>query len=247
MIEAPELTLQNHILAALSTETYERIAPHIEVVPFPHAKILYEMGDPIEYVYFPFNAMISLVTEMADGKVVEVGLVGSDGLSGVLGFMGEETSPDRALVQIADGGARCKLAVLKEEFNRGGDLQTVILRYARMLMKQISRTAACNASHVAEERLSRWLLMCHDRVHSLDLALTQEFLAEMLGTRRATVSLAAMVLQTEGLITYNRGHIRITDLQGLEDFTCECYMALRRSDRAINRSAALPPDSLEMD
>ena len=118
------------------------------------------MGGAVHHVYFPFNSLISLVTEMTDGRIIEVGLVGNDGMSGLTRLMGEETSPERALVQIADGGTRYELAIMKEEFKRGGDLQTILLHYARALMKQVSRTAACNASHVAEERLSRWLLMC---------------------------------------------------------------------------------------
>jgi len=156
---------------------------------------------------------------------VEVGLVGNDGMTGLTALMGEETSPDRAIVQVANGGTRVELRVIKEEFLRGGHLQKLLLAYARKLMHQVSQTAACNASHTAEERLSRWLLMCSDRVEGDELKLTQEFIAEMLGTRRATVSLAAMVLQNDGLIEYNRGHIRITDRPGLEEFTCECYQA----------------------
>jgi CRP-like cAMP-binding protein len=123
-----------------------------------------------------------------------------------------------------------KLSVIKEEFKRGGELQGGLLAYARMLMRQIAQTAACNATHTAEERLSRWLLMCHDRVNSDELELTQEFIAEMLGTRRATVSVAAMVLQTDGYIKYNRGHIHVIDRPGLESFTCECYRTLRDSE-----------------
>ena len=230
MIETTSPQFKNKILAALADETYQRLLPHLETVTLPHGEVLYEMGGAVDYAYFPFGSLISLVTEMTDGRIIEVGLVGSDGMSGLTALMGEETSPERALVQIADGAARCELAVIKTEFDRGGDLQTVLLRYARALMKQVSRTAACNASHVAEERLSRWLLMSQDRVGSDELNLTQEFLAEMLGTRRATVSLAAMVLQTEGLISYNRGHIRIVDRKGLEEFTCECYRALSSSD-----------------
>ncbi|HEY0430986.1 MAG TPA: Crp/Fnr family transcriptional regulator, partial [Pyrinomonadaceae bacterium] len=120
-----------------------------------------------------------------------------------------------------------KFSIIEEEFKRGGELHRLLLAYARQLMKQVSQTAACNASHTAEERLSRWLLMCHDRVIGSELKLTQEFIAEMLGTRRATVSLAAMVLQTDGLIHYNRGNIKIIDRAGLENFTCECYLATR--------------------
>ena len=164
---------------------------------------------------------------MLDGKVVEVGLIGNDGMSGLTALMSEGTSPERAIVQLPNGATRVELSVIKEEFRRGGQLQNLLLAYARKFMRQVSQTAACNASHTTEERLSRWLLMCQDRIDAPELRLTQEFMADMLGTRRATVSVAAMVLQTEGLIQYSRGHIKIIDRPGLEAFTCECYKATR--------------------
>jgi CRP-like cAMP-binding protein len=222
--------IKNKILAALSDGEYQRLLPHLEKIDLPHGEVLYEMEGPVNYVYFPFNALISLVTQMIDGKIVEVGLVGNDGMSGVPALMGKQTSPERAIVQIPDGGARARFSVIKEEFKRGGELQQLLLGYARCLMRQVSQTAACNATHTTEERLSRWLLMCQDRIESPELKLTQEFIAEMLGTRRATVSVAAMVLQTDGYIKYNRGHIKIVDRPGLESFTCECYQALRNSE-----------------
>ena len=164
---------------------------------------------------------------MLDGKVVEVGLIGNDGMSGLTALMSEGTSPERAIVQLPNGATRVELSVIKEEFRRGGQLQKSLLAYARKFMRQVSQTAACNASHTTEERLSRWLLMCQDRVNGSELKLPQEFIADMLGTRRATVSVAAMVLQMEGLIQYSRGHIKIIDRPGLEAFTCECYKATR--------------------
>jgi CRP-like cAMP-binding protein len=139
--------------------------------------------------------------------------------------MGVPTAPELAMVQIPDGGARVKMTVIREEFERGGELHDLLLNYTRAFIKQVTQTAACNAIHTAEERLARWLLMCHDRVQSDELALTHEFLAEMLGTRRATVSTAASALQVEGLIQYRRGHISIVDRPALEIFVCECYAA----------------------
>jgi CRP-like cAMP-binding protein len=220
----------NKILAALSDEESRRLAPHLEQVDLRHGQVLYQMDGPVQYVYFPLNALISLVTHMTNGSVIEVGLIGNDGMSGIPALMGKETSPERAIVQIPDGGIRLKFSVVKEEFKRGGELHDVLLAYARKFIKQVSQTAACNASHTTEERLSRWLLMCQDRIISDELKLTQEFISEMLGTRRATVSVAAMVLQTDGYIKYNRGHIKIIDRAGLESFTCECYRALRDSE-----------------
>jgi len=201
----------------------------LEPVELPHGKILYETGGLIDYVYFPLKSMVSLVKQMADGKIIEVGLVGKEGMTGIAILMGETTSAERAIVQIPNGGLRAKIGVIKEEFKRGGMLQDLLLRYANGFIRQISQTAACNAVHTAEERLCRWLLMCQDRVASDDLNLTQEFLAEMIGTRRATVTVAAVTLQSAGLIHYNRGQIKIVDREGLESFSCECYDGLRIS------------------
>jgi CRP-like cAMP-binding protein len=223
--------IQNRILANLPQSAYRRISPHLEKVDLPSGKIIYDIDQPIDYVYFPSGAMISLVTLMEDGKIVEVGLVGRDGMSGIAALMGQKTSADRAIVQIPDGAVRARIEVIKEEFDRGGSLQSSLLSYTYALMRQVSQTAACNATHTAEERLSRWLLMCHDRVQSDELNLTQEFIAEMLATRRATVNVSATNLQSAGLIRYNRGRIKIIDRQGLVDFSCECYEAL---NKAIN-------------
>jgi cAMP-binding proteins - catabolite gene activator and regulatory subunit of cAMP-dependent protein kinases len=218
---------KNQILAALSKEEQERLVSRLEPVEMTHGLVLYEIGEQVRHVYFPNSALISLVTEMSDGKIVEVGLIGRDGMSGLTALMSEGTSPERAIVQIPNGGMRVALSVIKDEFMRGGQLQKMLLAYARNFMRQVSQTAACNASHTTEERLSRWLLMCQDRINGTGLKLTQEFIAEMLGTRRATVTLAAMVLQNDGLIQYNRGHIKIIDRPGLEEFTCECYQAIK--------------------
>ena len=230
MDEKSLLLKKNKILVALSDGAYQRLAPHLQPVELPHGQVLYQMGGPVQYAYFPFNALISLVTQMTNGSIVEVGLIGNDGMSGIAALLGKETSPERAIVQIPNGGVRVKFSVVKEEFKRGGELHDLLLAYARRFMSQVSQTAACNASHTTEERLSRWLLMCQDRISSDELKLTQEFISEMLGTRRATVSVAAMVLQSDGYIKYNRGHIRIIDRAGLESFTCECYQALKDSE-----------------
>jgi CRP-like cAMP-binding protein len=229
MEAAVHTSIKNRILAALPESEYQRLAPHLTPYELAHGKILYDFGDTIEYVYFPSSALISLVTQMQDGKIIEVGLVGSDGMSGIAALMGQKTSSDRAMVQIPDGGVRAKIGVIKDEFKRGLDLQNILLRYANALLRQVSQTAACNAAHTAEERLSRWMLMCQDRVQSDELNLTQEFIAEMLGTRRATVNVAAITLQSAGLIRYNRGRIKITDRPGLESFSCECYEALKKA------------------
>jgi len=221
--------IKNKILAALPKSDYQRLSAHLEPVELNHGQIIYEIGETIDYLYFPHNAMISLVTQMEDGKIVEVGLIGNDGISGASALMGRQRSFERALVQIPNGGTRVKLSSLKKEFDKGGTLQNLLLGYVTDLMRQVSQTAACNATHTTEERLARWLLMCCDRVDSMKLNLTQEFLAEMLGTRRATVSVAAITLQSANLIHYNRGQIAIIEREGLEAFSCECYKILRQA------------------
>jgi len=221
-------SIKNCILASLPDDQYQRILPHLEPFEFNQGRILYEMEGPIDYMYFPEGSMVSLVTQMLDGKIIEVGLVGKDGVTGVPALFGQNKSAERALVQIPNGGVRAPTFILKEEFQRAVGLHDSVLRYASSFMRQVAQTAACNTTHTVEERLSRWLLMCHDRVESPNLNLTQEFLGEMLGTRRATVNAAALSLQSANLIRYNRGHITITDRPGLEDFSCECYQALSR-------------------
>jgi CRP-like cAMP-binding protein len=221
--------IKNQILADLPEVEYQRLLPHFEPVDLPSGKVLYEIDETIKYLYFPFNAMISLVTQMSDGKIIEVGLVGNDGMTGIGTLMGQKTSGERALVQIPNGGVRIKVGVIQEEFKKGEKLQSILLRYTNALIRQVSQTAACNASHTTEERLSRWLLMCQDRIGSTSLDLTQEFISEMLGTRRATVNVAAITLQSAELIKYNRGHITITDRAGLEAFSCECYGILKKA------------------
>jgi CRP-like cAMP-binding protein len=231
MKDSANAHVPNLVLADLPEADYLRLKPHLAPVKLIHGNVIYELGGVIDYCYFPFHAMISLVTQMSDGKIVEVGLVGNDGMTGVAALMGQNVSSERAVVQIANGGVRAPLAIIKEEFISGKAFPQRLLRYINQLMKQVSQTAACNASHTAEERLARWLLMCRDRIESSTLVLTQEFLAEMLGTRRATVNVAALTLQSAKLIEYTRGHIRILDQSGLEDFSCECYEAVKNNFR----------------
>ena len=230
---APFPTIHNRLLAALPEEFYQRLSPHLEPIALESGAVLYEMEAPIDYFYFPFDAVISLVTQMKDGRIVEVGLVGNEGVTGLAALFGQSVSAERAIVQIPNGGTRVKAAVILDEFKRQGEVHDAFLKYANFFMRQVAQTAACNASHTVEKRLARWLLMCRDRIRSNELNLTQEFLAEMLGTRRATVNVAAVALQSAGLLKYNRGRIQIIDLPGLEGFACECYAAVR-TERALS-------------
>lgn len=219
--------IQNKILAGLPAKEYARLAPHLTAVSLPLGEILYKTEDAIEYVYFPNSGVVSLVAHMQEGASVEVGLVGNEGMVGMPLVLGDDISPNEAIVQIADGAMKMKASVLVAELARAGQLQVLLLRYTLAAIRQISQTAACNRSHHVGERLARWLLTCHDRVNGDELKLTQEFIAEMLGTRRSGVSEAAMLLQSAGFIRYSRGHITVLDREGLEEFACECYAAVK--------------------
>jgi CRP-like cAMP-binding protein len=151
-------SIKNCILAALPDDQYQRILPHLETFEFTQGRILYEVEGPIDYIYFPEGSMISLVTQMLDGKIVEVGLVGKDGVTGIAALFGQNRSAERALVQIPDGGMRAPTFIVREEFQRALSLHDSVLRYANSFMRQLAQTAACNRSHTVEERLARWLL-----------------------------------------------------------------------------------------
>lgn len=223
MPEATHPPPQNKILAALPSEEYDRLLPRLTPVPLPLGESLYETEDRIKYVYFVNTGIVSLVTHLKEGSGVEVGLVGNEGMVGLSIALGDDVSPSQAIVQIADGAMRMEAAALREELKGGGRLQPLLLRFTMAMLRQVSQSAACNRSHHVAERLARWLLTCYDRVEGDELRLTQEFIAEMLGTRRAGVSEAAGILQGAGLIRYTRGHITVTDREGLAEFSCECY------------------------
>jgi CRP-like cAMP-binding protein len=166
---------------------------------------VYESGGHLDYIYFPTTSVVSLLYVMEDGSVAEAGLAGNDGVVGVALFLGGDTTPNRAVVQLGGGALRMKAKVLQAEFSRGGVLQHLLLRYTQALITQISQTAACNRLHSMEQRLCRWLLLCHDRADSNELLMTQEFISNMLGGRRESVTVAAGRLQDAGLIHYITG------------------------------------------
>jgi CRP-like cAMP-binding protein len=220
--------IKNLILAGLPRKEYARLLPDLEAVALPPGEKLYKSGDAIEHVYFPGDGLVSLVTHMNDGTTVEVGIIGHDGMVGIPVLLGDDIAFEEAVVQIAGSALRMRSVAFKASLGTNhSPLLTQLLLYTRSLMKQVGRTAACNRIHTVEERLSRWLLMCQDRIESDELPLTQEFISNMLGTRRASVGTAATGLQTEGLIRYARGHISILDRVGLEETACECYLAAK--------------------
>jgi CRP-like cAMP-binding protein len=233
---AKPLPPQNKILAALPSKEYNRLLSHLTPVSLHSGDTLYKTKDRIKHVYFVNGAVVSLVTHMEEGTSVEVGLVGNEGMVGLSIVMGDDISQNHAIVQIPDRAMRMETGKFKEELKRGGQLQSLLLRYSLVLLKQVSQTAACNRNHNLGERLARWLLLCHDRVEGDEIRLTQEFLAQMLGTRRSRVSEAAIILQAAGLIRYSRGIINILDRKALEEFVCECYQVVKAE---LNRLQAV--------
>jgi CRP-like cAMP-binding protein len=213
---------ENRLLAALPMEEYERLAPHLEPATHSLSEVLFRPEDRLRYVHFPTTSIISLLTTLEDGGGMEVGLVGREGMVGVSAFLGgDETKV--ATMQAAGESLRLDADKLREEFGRGGALQSGLLRYTHALMAQVSQSVVCNARHHVEGRLARWLLMYHDRLGRDEFELTHEFMAGMLGVRRAGVSEVAEKLQEMGLIRYQRGHFEVLDRKGLEKFACECY------------------------
>jgi len=236
--------IENRILAALPTQEYDRLLEFLTPVSLPLGNTLYKPEERIEDVYFLNTGVVSLVANMKDGKSVEVGLVGNEGMVGLSIVLGDDISPNHAIVQIADGAMRMSSANLKKELKREGRLLSLLLRSTLVMLQQVSQTAACNGSHSVGERLARWLLMCHDRVHGDELGLTQEFIAQMLGTRRSGVSEAAIILQADELIHYSRGRITILDRKGLEEYGCECYGVVKAAaDRLFSQGDGLKPFS----
>jgi CRP-like cAMP-binding protein len=230
----PHAPDQNHLLAALPAEERGRLIPHLELVPMPLGDVLYESGSELRHVYFPTTSIVSLLYVMLDGASAEIAVVGNEGVIGVALFMGGETMPNRAVVQSAGHAYRLKGQLLKQEFNRSGELQHLLLRYTQALLTQMAQTAVCNRHHSLDQQLCRWLLLSLDRLPSNELVMTQELIANMLGVRREGVTEAAGNLQKAGLITYRRGRITVLDRAGLEARACECYAVVKKEfDRLL--------------
>lgn len=219
--------MDNRLLAALAADEYQRLLPSLELVTLSLGELIRESGGQQGYVYFPTTCIVSFLYTLAEGLTVEVGLTGNEGVVGVPLFLGGNTSPYRAIVQIAGAAFRMRANVVQREFSGSRGFQLLLLRYTQALITQISQTAACNRLHSVEKRLCRWLLMCHDRVPSDEILMTQEFISNMLGGRRESVTVAAGHLQDAGLIQYSRGHIRVLDRNGMEAFVCECYRVVK--------------------
>ncbi len=219
---------QNHLLAALPAEEFERLAPHLELVPMRLGEGLHEPGMRVRHVHFPTTAIVSLMYILESGVSAEIAGVGNEGILGVSLFMGGDTTHISAVVQTAGHGYRLQGRVLQDEFDRGGLVRHLLLRYTQALATQIFQTAACNRFHTIEQQLCRWLLATLDRLPVNELVMTQELVASALGVRREGITEAAGNLQRDGIISYRRGHISVLERSGLETRSCECYGVVKR-------------------
>ncbi len=218
---------QNHLLDALLSTEFDRLLTDLELVKMALGEVLYEPGGVLEHVYFPTSCIISLLYVMENGASAEIAVVGNEGILGISLFMGGETTSSRAVVQSAGYAYKLNAQLLKNEFNRAGPLQRLLLRYTQALITQMAQTAVCNRHHSVEQQLCRWLLLSIDRLATDELTMTQELIANMLGVRREGVTEAAGKLQRDGLINYSRGHITVLNRPALEKRSCECYQVVK--------------------
>ena len=224
----------NELLRALPAAEAQRWLLRLEPVVFELGDVLYEPGDKMSHVYFPTTAIVSLLYVMDDGASAEIAVVGHEGVVGISLFMGGESTPSRAVVQSAGHGYRLKAELMMTEFNRGGAVMHLLLRYTLALITQMAQTAVCNRHHSLDQQLCRWLLLSLDRLRGNELVMTQQLIANMLGVRREGVTEGALKLQKAGLIRYSRGRITVLDREGLERASCECYAVVKKEyDRLL--------------
>lgn len=232
---------RNRILSALPAAEFATLAGNLLLVSMDLGETLHRHGDVIEHAYFVETGFISVLTVLADGQPLEIGLVGLEGVAGVTVVLGGKTSYAETMCQTGGTAYRVSASALKEAFTKSPVLRDQLLRYVLVFQVQVSQTAACNAHHALEQRLARWLLAAHDRSGVSELSLTQDLIAVMLGVRRATVSIAASTLQRAGIIRYQHGKITILDRIGLENAACECYEAVNGEYRRLFGENAMPP------
>jgi CRP-like cAMP-binding protein len=225
---------KNQLLAALPETEFQRWQSNLEYVDMRLGEVLYEAGSTLTHVYFPTTAIVSLLYVMQNGESAEIAVVGNDGVVGISLFMGGDSTSSRALIQSAGGAYRLAAQLMKEEFDRGGPVLHLLLRYTQALITQMVQTAACNRHHSLDQQLCRWLLLSLDRLQGTDMVMTQDLIAHMLGVPRDGAANGALKLQTAGLINYAEGRIRVLDRGGLEKRTCECYAVVKKEyDRLL--------------
>ena len=216
----------NHLLAALRAADFELLRPHLRTAELVQEVVLVRAGEPLTHVFFPHNGVISLVVSLASGETVEVAMIGRDSIFGASAALDGRISLTDAVVQLPGVTSTLEVERLRMVADQSIPFRTTLIRHEQALFAQAQQSAACNASHPVDARLARWLLRIHDLSGEDKLYLTQDFLAQMIGVQRNSVSVVAHKLQHAGIIRYNRGHIEITDLRGLEDASCECYKAV---------------------
>jgi CRP-like cAMP-binding protein len=236
-MQRPLTALRNRLLASLPAEDYGLIVPHLQQIDLERGRLLYDPGDEIETVYFPQDGVISLMTLMENGAAIESATIGREGALGLMAAVAPRQSLSRAIVQTPAQAAKISAPLLHEAWKRSDAIRQLIDRHNEALFGHAIQSVACNALHAVEARFCRWLLTCHDRISSDTVALTQEFLADMLGVQRTTVTAVARSLQEKGVIRYRRGIVDIIDRGALEALACECYGAINRTYERL-----LPPE-----
>jgi CRP-like cAMP-binding protein len=229
---------RNLLLASLSAKDFAVLAPHLKDIELEQGAVLQEQGERIEQVYFPHAGIISLLAVMRQGEAIETATIGFEGGVGSFAGLGSRRAHTRAVVQVRGWASRIAAARFRKIAEANEAVCRIVIRYGEMLLLQVQQTAACNALHPVEARLSRWLLQARDRLESNSIRLTHEFLSQMLGVRRTTVTVVAHMLQQAGVICYHRGQIEIVDRAGLEARACECYEAIRRNVEEVTPGMA---------
>jgi CRP-like cAMP-binding protein len=225
----------NHLLASLPSADFELLRPHLKQIELAHEKVLFEAGDTVTHIYFPHSGVISLVVELADGQMIEAAMIGRDSLVGGSSALDGKIALNKGIVQIPGIASVLGVDRLRKAADASVSFRTTLIRHEQVLLVQAQQSAACNASHAVEARLARWLLRSRDLSGDDVLQLTQEFLAQMLGVRRTSVTLVARTLQEAGLIKYRRGKVQIIDLEGVRETACECYETVKTQyDRLLN-------------
>ena len=238
MTQIEQTAVRNRLLAALSPDDFALLAPALQPTKLELKQVLYAAHQPIGTAYFLENGTVSMLAPLEDGRFMEVGLVGREGLVGLSVVLGADSSATEAMVQMQGTAFQIRSAKLKEAFEVSPTLRGLLLRYVHAYHAQVAQTAACNGHHLLEERLARWLLMAHDRARTDEFPMTQEFMSLMLGVRRAGVSVAAGILQKAGVIDYKHGCIIVLDRPGLEAMACECYGTVRQQFKRLLGSPA---------
>jgi CRP-like cAMP-binding protein len=227
----------NLLLASLPPENMAALLPHMQVVQLPQETVLFEAGDTIKAIYFPHTALVSIVVDLGSGEMIETAMIGRDSLVGGSAAIDDDIALNRAVVQVAGAASVVDVGTFRGLAQQSQSFNATLARHRQFMLAQAQQSAACQAAHTLEARLSRWLLRCQDLLGSDEVALTQEYLAEMLGVRRSSVTVVAGTLQRAGFINYRRGHIRIIDEEGLRETTCECYETLKAQRKRLLRNS----------